>query len=295
MDNQWTKRIIVVVISAFAIVIAVVLFVVLNRVMKKANEEKRRKIRQSQREEIHKLIEEDIKEAEKIRKEAERVRKDFVERVQQNDIVSVGKVISEPEKSLQVVSVKVVEAKKKKPRVVEVVTPDKKKDVNANVKNVNANNVNNVKAVENLDLSALLNEQQLSEIRSKNPSSSEEFTALVKEQLQKDFEQQETRSRSASINYLDIANIHTQLEMLQSMINASEVVSNPDEEDDPKVELIEEKQDSSDDDFIPEDESRTPSSISGAQTPRNYEVEDTVMLPDSDGEVQKEIEMRSID
>lgn len=58
------KVLIIMGISAFAIVIGIVLFLILNRVVKKTNEEARRKLRQKRREEMNLSLAEDVKELE---------------------------------------------------------------------------------------------------------------------------------------------------------------------------------------------------------------------------------------
>ncbi len=217
------KTLIIVGISAFAVIVGIVLIVVLNRILKKANDAKRRNIRQQQRQEINQMLQYDLEDErqeknnihknippviEPVKSEPipkQKTKEELVEewmnsKGKGNPIVKpiekpIDKLIDKPTKSI----VKPIEKltpidkknkmKKNLPQISEEKPENKiKKKRNHKIENVNRNFLQSTESdfeiiSEQLCLNKILSETQLKNVKEKKPKDLIELMKLIKEEI----------------------------------------------------------------------------------------------------------------
>jgi len=173
--KQIVKTLIILGISAFAIIIGIILIVILNRILKNANNIKRKIIRQKQREIINSTLQEDLRE-------------------QENEKKNIHKILPQlngREKTTQSIPVEIPKIKNKSVK-------NTKKIRNHNTSKTTPKFLENLEDFEileeKLSLKNLLSKNQLNNIRIKNPNN-------IKQLIQ--FVQEEIKSEKHEINILE--------------------------------------------------------------------------------------------
>lgn len=171
------KTIILLSISTFAVIVGIILIVIFSRIMKKTNDAKRREIRQKHRDEMNRLLQEEI-----IGQQMEKRSIRDIEKKQQTT--------APPQQVAKKEEKKVIPEKK----IPNEITKRKKKMVKDRKHNSEKPYLKNVELVtdrdfdilvESLGLKNLIKPEQLSNIKNQNPKTLIEFLGLVRKEFEK--------------------------------------------------------------------------------------------------------------
>lgn len=165
------KAIIIASISAFAVIVGIIVIVIINRILKKTNEDKRRKIRQQHREEIDRMLMEDLKKQQTARKSVYDNQPDnkhvYHSAPKQENLAKQEEEEEKPKKISQKKPSKLINHHT--PQFSSSVLQDFNRDFDVLIKQ--------------LPLEVLLTPEQLENIRAKRPKDLAHLVKLVKEEM----------------------------------------------------------------------------------------------------------------